>query len=197
MSEQFYYDDWGTGSTAGGDMASNYSAFTGGYDFGGAWGNDASGSSASNAFFSYFQPSQPDPYGEGTPGAVASWTGGGAAASSNPIMDILGNASKWFGELKPQTQSSLIALGGSFLAGAMGAKKAERLLKTQEKSADASMMNAQTTQRLANSKVAARSDMSNTNFGKPRAGGIMSLPYKNKLAERQANPGGSGLIGAA
>lgn len=142
--------------------------------------------------FAYFKP---DTYGEGTPGATASWTGGGAA--SNPIMDMLGNASKWFGELKPQTQSSLIALGGSFLAGAMSAKNKDQIAKNGKMTAEASMMNAQSAVKLADSKVAARSDMSKTTFGKPRPGGIMSLPYKNKLAERQANPGGSGLIGAA
>ena len=149
-------------------------------------------------FFAYFKP---DTYGEGTPGATASWTGGGAAVPSggNPIMDILGNASKWFGELKPQTQSSLIALGGSFLAGAMGAKNKDQIAKNGKMTAEASMMNAQSAAKLADSKVAMqqKTQMSGTNFGKPRPGGIMSLPYKNKLAERQANPGGSGLIGAA
>lgn len=183
-------------------MSDNYgydytSTPTAGYDFGGFnYGYDyTSTPTAGSDFFAYFQTDQ---YGEGTPGVgFTSWTGGdAAAASSNPIMDILGNASKWFGSQDPKVQSTLIGLGGSFLAGAMGAKNKERLLKTQEKTANASMMNAQTAQKLADSKVAMQknSQISNTNFGKPRTKGLI---FQNKLAERQANPGSSGLIGAA
>lgn len=170
--------DFGTGSYGGFDFGSSLGI--GGFDFGGG-ANDYK----MDSFFSYIFPSNQ--------------AAGGAAAPAggNPIMDMLGNASKWFGELKPQTQSSLIALGGSFLAGAMGAKRADQIAKNGKMTAEASMMNAQSAAKLADSKVAARSDMSKTTFGKPRPGGIMSLPYKNKLAERQANPGGSGLIGAA
>jgi len=56
------------------------------------------------------------------------------------------------------------------------------------------MLNAQTAQKLADSKVANQGAMGRTNFGKPRATGLI---FQNKLAERQANPGASGLIGAA
>jgi len=160
--------DFGGGFDLGGGGSFDY----GGYNFGGGSTSD---------FFSYIIPA----------------SSGAADSQPNPIMDILGSAWKSFKEADPKVQSTLLSLGGSFLAGAMGAKRADQLAKNSKMTAEASMMNAQSAAKLADSKVAARSDMSKTTFGKPRAGGIMSLPYKNKLAERQANPGGSGLIGAA
>jgi len=184
MSDNLYGDWYGYTDAGAGSSGSDWY----GFDY---------TSPQTNDFFAYFQPSQPA-------GADLSkdWydgTGGAAAPSSNPIMDIVSSAAKWFGDQKPQTQSALIAIGGSFLAGAMGAKKADQIAKNGKMTAEASMLNAQSTAKLADSKVAMQknSQMSGTNFGKPRPGGIMSLPYKNKLAERQANPGGSGLIGAA
>lgn len=159
-------------------------------------------SPATNNFWSYITPptasANYDPFGEGTPDVgFTSWQGGSATSGGNPITELLGSAWKSFSSADPKTQSALITVGGSFLAGFFGAKGKDRLLKTQEKTADASMLNAQTAQKLADSKVANQGAMGRTTFGKPRPGGIMSLPYDNKLAKRQANPGASGLIGAA
>lgn len=182
MSDNLYGDWYGYTDAGAGSSGSDFY----GFDF---------TSPQTNDFFAYFQPAQQS-------GGSSDWyggTGAGAAVSSNPIMEILSNAKTFFGEMDPKVQSTLLSLGGSFLAGAMGAKRADQIAKNGKMTAEASMMNAQSAQKLADSKVAMqqKSQMAGTTFGKPRAGGIMSLPYKNKLAERQANPGGSGLIGAA
>lgn len=171
---------FGTGSYGGYDFGSSLGI--GNFDFGGGSGaNDFS----LDSFYSYILPSN-----QAT---------GGESSGGNPITDMLSSAWNSFNEAEPKTKQSLMQIGWLALSGAMGAKGKDRLLKTQEKTANASMLNAQTAQQLANSKISNQGAMGKTTFGAPRT---KKPGFINLLATRQSNPGnssgtGGGLIGGA
>lgn len=144
------------------------------------------------SFWTYLQPlprtdeSTPIPNSGVAPGLLGGGTSGGGTQPSGGILDSF---YKWFDDDKTgAAKGAAITVAGSFLQGMFGAKTKARALAAQEKSAEASMMNAQSNAdmaRIAQTKMENASSIKNTTFGKP----AKPPAFKNLLQERQKRAG--------
>lgn len=124
--------------------------------------------SAVNPFYTYVQPASNGVASFGQGNNLSMGNAGVAAGTGESWFDeTFGKAVKWFDSKGDKTQGALLTIGGSFLQGLFGAKANERKLKASEKSAEASMMNAQSNaDALALKKeTLANSQISGTSFG--------------------------------
>lgn len=125
----------------------------------------------------------------GTPTVMDGNPGATAGLGGNWLTDGFSKALGWFEGQKDQTKGAMVTLAGSFIKGLFSYGDEQRKLKSSEKIADASMLNATTLAEKTDKQFANASSIGNTNFGAKPAGGLI---YSNKLAQRQTRAGYGG-----